>query len=447
MIDLLNVPDPDKKIDEIVGEAIEDKEKEIKEANKVLDNLKQQRTDGIYYSQIDTNPDSTLEYVAGAVFSILGDVLNGFRTATENIKNEIIASQNKQMGGSINNKEAKELINQADTILEMIGGATDQVNAGTKSTSLGEVASDYASEIFSKTKDLTIAGLKTGIQWYGNILSNLIDMGMEMTGEKRILDTPINQLSPDLNKKVLLLAGVLKEISANPATKQAVKEIAQAIAITIVEILKEIQPQVNKVTDQAIEMMEEVSEKLVTGATGTGITVAQAFISAIPLVGGIINLMIAVAKAFNTLMMTFKVFIDKSSPMVLTAAHTVKNTEDTALQGKNRIMGAVDNAANIMKQETQTPTPTPTLTQPPLKGGSNIEASNSNSNINSIMPIHYKIQKGGNRLKKTMKLFHKTLPKMKYSHLHKTSRNKPKGETKHRRRSKLLDNKKKTRKA
>jgi len=416
-----------------------------------LGNLKQQQKDGVYYSPIDTNPDSTLTYVAGAVFSILGDVVNGFREATEHIKNKVVTAQKTQNGGS-SSEEAKKIIIQANKLLKMIGGATEKINAitgigdGIKDdlSSLGDVASDYASEIFSKTKDLTVAGLKTGIQWYGNILSNLIDMGMEMTGEKRILDTPINQLSPDLNKKVLLLAGVLKEISANPATKQAVKEIAQAIAITIVEILKEIQPQVNKVTDQAIEMMEEVSEKLVTGATGTGITVAQAFISAIPLVGGIINLMIAIAKAFNTLMMTFKVFIDKSSPMVLTAAHTVKNTEDTALQGKNRIMGAVDNAANIMKQETQTPTPT--LTQPPLKGGSNIEASNSNSNINSIMPIHYKIQKGGNRLKKTMKLFHKTLPKMKYSHLHKTSRNKPKGETKHRRRSKLLDNKKKTRK-
>ena len=34
MIDLLNVPNPDKKIDKIVSEAIEGKEKEIKEANK-----------------------------------------------------------------------------------------------------------------------------------------------------------------------------------------------------------------------------------------------------------------------------------------------------------------------------------------------------------------------------------------------------------------------------
>ena len=48
MIDLLNVPDPDKKIDIIVNEAISDKENEIKEATKMLDNLKQQEKEGRY---------------------------------------------------------------------------------------------------------------------------------------------------------------------------------------------------------------------------------------------------------------------------------------------------------------------------------------------------------------------------------------------------------------
>lgn len=454
MIDLLNVPNPDKKIDIIVNEAIADKEKEIKEANAVLTNLKQQEKDGVYYSPIDTNPDSTLKYVAVAVFSILGDVVNGFRDATEHIKKKVVSTQKTQMGGSME-KEANKVINQADELLKMIGGATEQMNtdatagasagasagATANSSSLGEAASDYAGELFSKAKDVTVAGLKTGIQWYGNTLSNLIDMAMEMTGEKKILDTPINQLSPDLNKKVLLLAGVLKELSTNPATKQAVKEIAQAIAVTVVEILKEIQPQVNKVTDQATEMLEQVAEKMVSGATGTGVTVAQAFISEIPLVGGVINLMIAIAKGFNTLMMTFKVFMDKSSPMMITAAHTIKNTEDTALEGKKRVMGAVDNAANIMKDANQSPTS--------LKGGgldNGIGNGIGPTNIKSVLPIHYKIQKGGKRLKKTMKLFHNTLPKMKFSHLYKTSRVKKKGQTKRAHYSKLSSRKKKTRK-
>ena len=66
--------------------------------------------------------------------------------------------------------------------------------------------------------------------------------------------------------------------------------------------------------------------------------------------------------------------------------------------------------------------------------------------IKSVLPIHYKIQKGGKRLKKTMKLFHNTLPKMKFSHLRKTSRASKKGATKRAHYSKLSSRKKKTRK-
>lgn len=456
MIDLLNVPDPDKKINEIVNEAIKGKQAEIEEKKKDMDELKQQESGGNYYTPIDINNDSSLKTVATSMFSIFGDVLNGFQEATEHVKSKVSESQmsqNEPQNGGTNTTSgnndvgANEVIKQADQLLKMIGGANEQIKTGnaaatktstnskqltTQSSSLGNAASDYAGELFSKAKDVTVAGLKTGIQWYGNTLSNLIDMGMEMTGENKILDTPINQLSPDLNKKVLLLAGVLKELSTNPATKQAVKEIAQAVAVTAVEILKEIQPQVDKVTDQATEMMEQVATKLVTGATGTGVTVAQAFISEIPMVGGVINMMIAIAKGFNTLMITFKVFMDKSSPMMITAAHTIKNTEDTALEGQKRIMGAVDNAKNIMKQSSQIPNP--------LKGGF------GPTNIKSVLPIHYKIQKGGKRLKKTMKLFHNTLPKMKFSHLYKTSRVKKKGQTKRAHYSNLSNRKKKTRK-
>ena len=467
MTDLLDVPDPDKKINEIVNEAIKEKQAEIEEKKKEMEELKQQESGGNYYSPIDMNNDSSLKTVATSMFSIFGDVLNGFQEATEHVKSKVSESQmsqnEPQSGGtnttSDNNdvgaNEANEVIKQADQLLKMIGGANGEIKAynsgsvskgannsnsnsnsnqmATSTTpSLGKENVQDANDIFSTVKDLGIASLKTGIQLYGNTLSKLIDMGMGMVGENKILDTPINQLSPDLNKKVLLFAGVLKELSTNPATKQAVKEIAQAIAVTAVEILKEIQPQVDKVTDQATEMMDQVATKLVTGATGTGVTVAQAFISAIPMVGGVINMMIAIAKGFNTLMITYKVFVDKSSPMMITAAHTIKNTEDTVLEGQKRIMGAVDNAKNIMKQSSQIPNP--------LKGGF------GSTRIKSVLPIHYKIQNGGKRLKKTMKLFHNTLPKMKFSHLRKTSRARKKGETKRAHYSKLSCKKKKTRK-
>ncbi len=66
----------------------------------------------------------------------------------------------------------------------------------------------------------------------------MIDLSLEMTGESKITDTPWQELSPQLNKKLVLIAGLLRELSENPATKEAVKEIAQAIAITMIEIMK-----------------------------------------------------------------------------------------------------------------------------------------------------------------------------------------------------------------
>ena len=97
MTDLLDVPDPDKKINEIVNEAIKEKQAEIEENKKEMEELKQQESGGNYYSPIDMNNDSSLKTVATSMFSIFGDVLNGFQEATEHVKSKVIESQKSQM--------------------------------------------------------------------------------------------------------------------------------------------------------------------------------------------------------------------------------------------------------------------------------------------------------------------------------------------------------------
>jgi hypothetical protein len=240
----------------------------------------------------------------------------------------------------------------------------------------------------------------------------LVDTVMELTGEEDILNTPIDKLSPELNKKILVLAGVLKGVSTNPVTKQAVKEIAQSVAITMIEVLKEIRPEVNKVADQGTEMLEEVSEKFVAGATGTGISVIQAFLAEIPFVGGMIDLFIAIGKGFNTLARTYKVFVDKSGKMVVTSAQTIKNTEDTAMKGKDRIMSAVENVTNTInaeKQDSVVPTGSGNAS-----GSGNMAGGAAIAKSVLIARINSKIKRSDKRLRKTLKFFNETLPKLKF---------------------------------
>ena len=306
-------------------------------------------------------------------------------------------SKQAQTGELVNNITAKS----SDFAKDIRAKSSDMVNK-LKQQSLGD-----GSSVTSKISDLGKASIKTGIKWSENFLSLMIDMGMRLLGNDKILDVPIDELSPELNKKIILMAGVLKELSENPSTREATKEIAEAIAISVVEILQDIQPSLNKITDQAMEMLDEVGDKSVRGITSTGISVMQAFLAEIPWVGGIIDLFIAFGKGFNAIMQTYKVVVDRGGQLGVQAAKAAVNTEESVVKGKNRIESATDKAMETIKASRAQEDVSPILSTDTVSsqsGGQYIACKKTNTGI----------KMGGKRLRKTMKLFHSTLPKLKY---------------------------------
>ena len=135
-----------------------------------------------------------------------------------------------------------------------------------------------------------------------------------------------------------------------------------------------------------------------------------------------IDLFIAIGKGFNTLAQTYKVFIDKSGKMVITSAQTIKNTEDTAMKGKDRIMGAVENVTNTINATDSVPNGTVNATGNMAGGMATATATNI-----LIARINSKIRNSDKRMRKTLKMFNETLPKLKFM---------PNGEPIHRNRTK-----------
>jgi hypothetical protein len=532
MNDLLNVPNPEEKIKNIVKEAVLQKQNESQKVNKELENLKQQEASGVYYTPINMNPESTVQFVATAIASLLIDVLYGLKEGIEFVKQDVNKIQSG--GGGIEKFSMADIIdNDANKLLTMIGGAIEKtkkaINPSTNTStttsipsspsSLGEQSSSLSSVAFSKAKDVGEAGVKTGIKWSADALGRFIDYVMTLTGEESILETPIDKLSPGLNSKVLLIAGILKELSTNPATKQAIKEIAKAFAITMDDFIDEIREPTIEIAGHAIELMKNVAAKFVSGVTATTISVIQAFLAEIPWLGGIIDLFIAIGKAFNTLMATYKIFVGKSSPILITGATTINNTKKMATTGVARIKNAAQKSMKDIQTAIQGATTTPTAPAVPvvptavpvvptavpvvptavptavpvvpttpvvpatpatpvvpatpatpatpvvpatpaptspwvqkkgLKGNvfwknektgkvsdTQPEGWNPTSNVQSGGSINNAIIRGGKRLRKTMKQFHNTLPKLKYTCVNKDCKfNKSKSKKKKRNKSK-----------
>jgi hypothetical protein len=425
MNDFLDVPNPENKINDVLDIAIESRENKIKQIEGEIDSVKKQKGSGVYYIEMANKDEPSIEIFGKALVSITGDILSGFSDAAKKLKRQADA-----VHGDSNAKDISEQADKLDKIIgkvqkktselvEKVGGLqkggrmskttdnntsslenkhknkNEQEQLADSSTSIMDDAKNIGAETASQIKDMGIASVKTGVKWSADFISDMIDMGMEMTGEANILDTPVDELSPKLNKNILLLAGLLKEVSENPATREAVKEVAEAIAISIIEILDEIRPALNEVTDKSIDMLEEVGMKSVRGATSTGISVAQAFIAEIPWVGGIIDMMIAIGKGFNVLMEAFKIVVAKGGPISIKGVQTVVDTEQTVEKGVDRIETAASSAMDAIKQTT--------------KQGQTGGLYIPNKQLNS------KIQRGGKRLRKTMKMFSSTLPMLKFS--------------------------------
>ena len=440
MINLSDVPNPDEKIKVVLKQAIKNRENRIKEINSQIDSIKKQDADGNIFVSLKQDPEFSVKYVGTAIITIIGDILYGFGKGVDLMKEGIdkqTGGQSTALSGDKKEISKTDVKNNTNKLSEVIDKARNKANY----QSLGADANETLNKSYTEAQRLGKTAFKTGLKWTEDFINMMIDLSLEMTGESKITDTPWQELSPQLNKKLVLTAGLLRELSENPATKEAVKEIAQAIAITMIEIMKEIKPELDKVTDQALVMLDDVSEKAIRGATKTGISVFQAFVAEVPFWGGIIDFIIAIGKGFNAVMETYKVFISRSSPIMVDSAKGYVKTEDTIERGKDRIATAYDKAADTLKEsneskEKEAKEPKDIVND--VSKVDNIEKSMKGGMFTPDKKLKNKILKGGKRLRKTMKLFQNTVPRVKYSHKNKIYKNNKSRKNKRKHKSRRL---------
>lgn len=420
---LLDLPPEQQKekIKSIITEAIKKNHEKINSLKKENIVLQNQETQDKYYIASSKEPELSIDYLGGAITNILSDILIGFAEVNKQIKEDLEKKPVQKGGGNGEEETRQKIKEESDNLNSLIGEAERQLKkyqeVSSKSLGPGTVKSEFNKGL-DKAKNIGSSIFKTGVKWSEQFINQLLDLSMDASGEKNILDTPLNELSPELNKKLLLLSGVLKELSTNPATREAVREIAKAVGISLVEIMEEIKPELNKVTDEALVLIDQVAEKSARGATATGVSIAQAILAEIPWVGGVIDFFLALGKGFNALMEVTKTFSEKGGELAVSNAKMVKGTENSINDGIERIQTAVKKAKTTLqdaqKEENKsniTPyiQPTSNFRQEKLiqKGGEKEYIPNRQ--------INRKIQKAGKRLRKTLKLFNKTLPKINYS--------------------------------
>ena len=442
MNDFLNVPNPDKIIHDSIEYAIKNKEDKIKKIKNDIDSMVAQKQNDKFYANINTDDKTTAHYLGIAIIAIISDILSGFIEAIERVQENTkkFGLDNNEYGYNLD-KHSNILHNSATTAKERINELSDKIMKGGIGGNIVKRAYDRVgnnrvgnnrvdnnrvdnnradnnredldiskydnlipAETLSKIKDISEASIKTGIKWSGDFINAIIDMGLNFTGEYKILDTPIDELSPELNKKLILLSAILREFSSNPSTRTAIKDIAESLTITAVELLEEMRPALNIITDESLDLLDEAGEKYARGITNTGISMGQAFIAEIPWLGGIIDLLLALGKGFNVIMQTYEILVYKGGPLFVDTTKIFHDIKGISERGNIRIDTALKKYFDSNKNDNR------------ISTVSNRQFGGVNSDMmyTPCKKTERRIASGGKRIRKTMKLFQSTLPKIKY---------------------------------
>ena len=103
------------------------------------------------------------------------------------------------------------------------------------------------------------------------------------------------QITPDI---IGNLTTQLKSLASDPTKREAIKKLAT----TIVTVIATLTPDLEKVNKQVLESAGDIVQKETKGAVGLGLNVAESAIAEIPIIGGILDLLLAFVRASNSVL-------------------------------------------------------------------------------------------------------------------------------------------------
>ena len=384
------------------------------------------------YTKNDKNnpPELTLSLLAFTTTSIYSDLLDGLSGALQKVNNGEIQLENIKLKGGTGTGTGTGIGSGTET------GKTNQNMVQKNDDSINHVK-EQSQEMSQQVKDTAAQVNKQLNKHYENLshegnkvlqyilkkwlyisevfVNKLINNTLKYTNDG-IIDKPWDELLPEFNEKVVILAATLNELSTNPATKEAIKEIAEALSISAIELIDAIEPSVMQVLNRSIAMGEEIGDKSARGAMNTAIAFSQALIAEIPYIGGIIDFVIAMGKAFNTVASIFRIYTVRSSDISIETAEGLKKEADTVERAKTRITNAVDSASQKIKEAQNMGTNGTNVAN--VANVTNVAAPSGTiplASNNNVLDAVKNTQKGGKRLNKSIMKFLSCEPKRQFT--------------------------------
>lgn len=112
-------------------------------------------------------------------------------------------------------------------------------------------------------------------------------------------DKTWEEAAPELIKAFRKDTELFKRVMTDPEMQAVIQELFKTFSVIIIQILSELQPQIDMITDRMWISIREVASRSAIGIADTVLNVVMSAIGEIPVAGGIIELVISILRGIN----------------------------------------------------------------------------------------------------------------------------------------------------
>ena len=266
--------------------------------------------------------------LSNAISKIIGALLHGVAEATLKCMdyNNCIKPNSGIRGGSIKG---------ANAIGANAIGANEIGSTGSIVTDLitdtGTMASDISNAFEGVDKSLI-----TILKIIGLFTESIAPI-IEKTIFGDLANKEWSEVAPQLIRILNDKRDYLNKISQDPILQQALKEWAEAYTIVGIQTIKALKPYIDQIIDEGLITLTDAGTKAGIGIVSTGMNFVEAAVGEIPVAGGIIDMVIAIVRGLNSVMVTTAPMVQYGIKTIDATYKTINNVNKIIQQGQETI--------------------------------------------------------------------------------------------------------------
>ena len=281
---------------------------------------------------------------------------------------------------------------------------------------LMEAANQVGQESLQGALGIATNFSKNLIRGSASVTNKVITSGMDWIFGGDIRNQSVSQLTEEAKEKLYIMSQIIAEVARDPETQELLQSIADHLAELAQEVLNAAQPKLEESMQNSIMAARKMASEGAGGVVKVGFDMIGAAVGNVPFLGGLVNLCIAIGRAFNSIMSIAKTGSDNFYKSAALYAKIIKeilpyaeNATNEFIEDKRKAQGIIKRVSNLSdKLDTKVREGINNQTREKMKnftGTNNMKEKMKNFTGTNNMKEKMKNFTGTNNLKEKMKNF------------------------------------------